>query len=133
MDPATAGTGTAPHRLLLPAMRALLGVFSGLTVLGVVALYLLPARTAELFAWTIQPPLTATFLGAGYAAGCTLVLLSLRDPVWADSRVPVLTILVFAVLTLAATLLHVEQFHFRPEFAGAPLPARAAAWFWTAV
>ena len=81
MDPATAVTGAPPHRVLLPAMRGLLGVFSVLTALAVVALFLFPSRTAELFAWTIQPPLTAAFLGAGYAAGCTLVLLSLRDPV----------------------------------------------------
>ena len=133
MDPAPAVAGTMPHRVLLPAMRGLLLVFSVLTALAVVALFLLPARTAELFAWTIQPPLTAAFLGAGYAAGCTLVLLSLRDPVWADSRVPVLTILVFTVLTLAATLLHVDRFHFQPEFAAAPVLARGAAWFWTAV
>lgn len=133
MDPAAAVAGTTPHRVLLPAMRGLLLVFSVLTALAVVALFLLPARTAELFAWTVQPPLTAAFLGAGYAAGCTLVVLSLRDPVWADSRVPVLTILVFTVLTLVATLLHVDRFHFQPEFAAAPPLARAAAWFWTAV
>ncbi len=133
MDPATTVAGAAPHRRLLPAMRGLLVVFSVLAVLAVVPLFLLPARTAELFAWTIQPPITAAFLGAGYAAGFALVLLSLRDPVWVDSRVPVVTILVFTVLTLTATLLHVDRFHFQPEFAGAPLPARAAAWSWTAV
>ena len=42
-----------------------------------------PRRPTETFAWTIQPPLTAAFLGAGYAAGFVLVVLSLRDPVWA--------------------------------------------------
>ena len=133
MEPATVVAGTTSHRELLPAMRGLLIAFSVLTALGVLALYVFPARTAEVFAWTIEPPLTAAFLGAGYAAGCTLVLLSLRDPVWAHNRVPALTILVFSVLTLAATLLHLDRFHFQPEFAGAPLPARAAAWFWTAV
>jgi len=133
VDPATAVARTTSHRELLPAMRGLLLAFSVLTALAVLALFLLPARTAEVFAWTIEPPLSAAFLGAGYAAGCTLVLLSLRDPVWADSRVPVLTILVFALLTLAATLLHLDRFHFQPEFAGAPLLARASAWIWTAV
>ena len=39
-----------------------------------------------------DPPLTAAFIGAGYAAGCVLVVLCLRDPVWAHNRVPVLTV-----------------------------------------
>jgi hypothetical protein len=45
----------------------------------------------------------------------------------------VLTILAFTVLTLVATLLHIDRFHFQPEFAALPLIARAAAWFWTGV
>jgi hypothetical protein len=45
----------------------------------------------------------------------------------------VLTILVFTVVTLAATLLHLDRFHLQPEFADRPLQARAAAWFWLAV
>src|SRR3712207_1051230 len=73
-------------RQLRPAMRALLLVFCLLTLLGVIALSVLWAATDEFSAWTTQPPLTAALLGAGYAAGCVLVVLSLRDPVWAHSR-----------------------------------------------
>ena len=135
MDPVTTTVRPAAERRreLLPAMRGLLVAFSLLTAMAVVALLVLSDRTAESFAWTILPPVTAAFLGAGYAAGFTLVVLSLRDPVWAHSRVPVLTILVFTVLTLAATLLHVDRFHFQDEFAAAPFLARAAAWWWTGV
>lgn len=135
MDPVSTAVrpSTDRPRELLPGMRVLLLAFSVLTALAVGALLLQPGRTSQVFAWTIQPPLTAAFLGAGYAAGCTLVVLSLRDPVWANSRVPVLTILVFTLLTLVATLVHVDRFHFQAEFATAPLLARAAAWFWTAV
>jgi hypothetical protein len=114
-------------------MRGLLTVFCVLTALGFLALFVLSARTDEVFAWTIQPPVTAAFLGAGYAAGFTLVVLSLRDPVWAHSRVAVLTVLVFTLLTLVATLVHADRFHFSAGFADAPLLARGAAWFWTAV
>lgn len=135
MDPVT--TAVRPRadrrRELLPVMRGLLLVFCVLTALGFGALFVLSTRTAESFAWTIQPPVTAAFLGAGYAAGFTLVVLSLRDPVWAHSRVPVLTVLVFTLLTLVATLVHADRFHFQPEFAASPLLARGAAWFWTAV
>ena len=92
-----------------------------------------PRRPTETFAWTIEPPLTAAFIGAGYAAGFVLVVLSLRDPVWAHSRVPVLTIFVFVVLTLVATLLHINRMHFDDDFGGLDFLAKAAAWFWLAV
>ncbi|MGY1702950.1 hypothetical protein ACI79C_00095 [Geodermatophilus sp. SYSU D00697] len=123
----------APPRRLLPGMRVLLAAFAVLTALAVGALYVLADQTDRTFAWTIQPPLTAAFLGAGYAAGCVLVVLSLRDGVWARTRVPLLTILVFVVATLAATLLHLDRFHLAAEFAGLPFLARAAAWFWLGV
>lgn len=126
-------TRPAGVRRLLPTMRALLIVFAVLTALAVVALFVMASRTADMFAWTIDPPLTAAFLGSGYAAGFVLVVLSLRDPVWANSRVPVLTILAFVVLTLVSTLLHIDRFHFQDEFAGLPFLAKAAAWFWLGV
>jgi hypothetical protein len=116
-------------RPTLPMTRAVLVVFSLLTALAVLVLYLLPDRTDRLFAWTISPPLTAAFLGAGYAAGCVLEVLSLRERAWARNRVPVLTILVFTGLTLVATLLHLDRFH----FTDAGGVATFAAWLWTAV
>ena len=123
------------HRIrrVLPSMRALLVVFSVLTALAVGALYVMAEHTQDYFAWTIQPPLTAAFLGAGYAAGFVLVVLSLRDPVWAHSRVAVLTILVFVVLTTIATLVHIDRFHFADEFVDSGFVAKGAAWFWLGV
>jgi len=114
-------------------MRTLLGAFAVLTALATGALYVLAENTAETFAWTIEPPLTAAFIGAGYAAGFVLVVLSLRDPVWAHSRLPVLTIFVFVVLTLLATLLHINRMHFDDDFGGLDVLAKGAAWFWLAV
>ncbi len=129
--PTTADAATA--RRLLPEMRVLLLAFSVLTALAVIALFVLSEQTDETFAWTIQPPLTAAFLGSGYAAGFVLVVLSLRDPVWAHSRVAVLTILMFVVLTLVATLVHVNRMHFDDDFGALPLLPKVAAWFWLAV
>ena len=123
----------ARHRPVHAGMRTLLGAFAVLTALATGALFVLAENTSETFAWTIQPPLTAAFIGAGYAAGFVLVVLSLRDPVWAHSRVPVLTIFVFVVLTLAATLLHIERMHFDDDFRSLDLLAKGAAWFWLAV
>lgn len=122
---------TDPHgpRVVLPGTRLLLGVFSALTLLAFVSLFLMASRTDRYFAWTISPPATAAFVGAAYGAGCLLVVLSLRERRWSRVRVPFVTVLVFTVVTLAATLLHLDPFHF-----DAPgLVARAAAWFWVVV
>ncbi|HEV7654934.1 MAG TPA: hypothetical protein VGP36_09410 [Mycobacteriales bacterium] len=109
--------------------KALLGVFVVLTALATNQLYVLSAHTDAYFAWTIKPPLTAAFLGAGYAAGCVLVVLGLRSTAWAHARIPVVTVAVFATLTLVATLLHLDKFHFGAD----GTIARFAAWFWLAV
>jgi hypothetical protein len=122
-------TTAVPHVPVLRPTRALLVVFGVLTFLAVAALFVRPDTTDRYFAWTIQPPLTAAFLGAAYLAGCTLVLLSLRAVAWAHARAAVVTILVFTVLTLVATLAHLDRFHLQAGGA----PARAAAWFWLAV
>src|SRR3712207_2430555 len=110
-------------------MRALLVVFGVLTFLAVAALFVRPETTDRYFAWTIKPPVTAAFLGAAYLAGCTLVVLSLRAVAWAHARAAVVTILVFTVLTLVATIAHLDRFHLQVERPA----ARAAAWFWLAV
>jgi hypothetical protein len=122
-------TTAAPAVPVLRPMRALLVVFGVLTALAVAALFVRPDTTDRYFAWTIQPPLTAAFLGAAYLAGCSLVLLSLQAEAWAHARAGVVTILAFTVLTLVATLVHLDRFHL---WAGGP-SARAAAWFWLAV
>ena len=56
--------------MILPGTRRLMGAFSLLTALASVVLFVLSASTEKYFAWTIQPPVTAAFLGAAYAAGC---------------------------------------------------------------
>ena len=122
-------SGTVPPVPLLRPMRALLGVFGVLTLLAVAALFVRPETTDRFFAWTVRPPLTAAFLGAAYAAGCTLVVLSLRARTWAQARASIITILIFTVLTLWATLAHLDRFHLDVD----DTVARGAAWFWLAV
>jgi hypothetical protein len=99
-----------------------------LTLAGLVGLFVLAEHTDKYFAWTIRPPLTAAFLGAGYGAGTVLVVQILRAEAWAHARLGVLTILMFTALTLLATVLHLDRFHF--SSAGF---ASFAAWFWTGV
>ena len=133
MNPAPALQAPALVRPVLPAMRVLLGAFAVLTALGTGSLFVLADTTEKTFAWTIQPPLTAAFLGAGYAAGLVLVVLSMRASRWADIRVPVLTIFVYVVLTLVCTLLHLDKLHFGDNFSTLAPLSKGAAWFWLGV
>ena len=133
MNPAPALQAPLLVRPVLPAMRVLLGVFAVLTALATGSLFVLAETTEKTFAWTIQPPLTAAFLGDGYAAGLVLVVLSMWASRWADVRVPVLTIFVYVVLTLVATLLHLDKLHFGDDFTTLGPLAKGAAWFWLGV
>jgi hypothetical protein len=127
--PAETPAETARVRTLSQSTRGLLICFVLLTALATNQLYVLSTHTDAYFAWTIRPPLTAAFLGAGYAAGFVLVLLGLRARAWAETRIAVVTVAVFSALTLVATVLHRDRFHFGADGA----IARFAAWFWLAV
>jgi hypothetical protein len=118
-----------PVRRLSRATKGLMVGFVVLTALATNQLYVLSTHTDAYFAWTIQPPMTAAFLGAGYAAGLVLVLLGLRARAWAEARIAVVTVAVFSSLTLLATVLHRDRFHFGADGA----IARFAAWFWLAI
>ncbi|GAB2591476.1 hypothetical protein [Microlunatus antarcticus] len=109
--------------------RVMLVAFICLTLVATNQLFVLARHTETRFSWTIQPPLSAAFLGASYAAGCVLSVLALRSRSWAGARTALVTVLVFAVLTLLATLLHLDKFH----FGVAALVPRAAAWIWLGV
>lgn len=129
VDSGTVEVEAVQHVPVLRPTRVLLVAFGVLTLLAVAALFVRPDTTDQFFAWTIKPPLTAAFLGAAYAAGFTLVLLSLRSEAWVHARAAILTIFVFTVLTLIASLAHLDRFHLDVPTA---FP-RYAAWFWLTV
>jgi hypothetical protein len=97
-------------------MRALLWIAGVLVLLAGVQLFVFTERTATHFAWTIQPPLTAAFLGAAYWAAAAFEWSAARARSWAEARIAVPAVFVFTVLTLVATLLHLDKFHFGSSF-----------------
>jgi hypothetical protein len=111
------------------AMRRLLLLAGFLVFLAGFQLFVLTDYTDSYFAWTIQPPMTAAFLGGGYFASFLLEFLASREKEWARARIAVPAVFVFTTLTLIATLLHVDRFHFNSPIA----IARFAAWFWLAI
>ena len=115
---------------LIPSARALLLVAGALVFVAGLQLFVFSTRTETLFAWTIDVPLTAAFLGAGYWASVAFEWLAARERTWANARVALPTVFLFTVLTLVATLVHLDLFHLDGSFA---TWARAAAWGWLAI
>ncbi|MET1052095.1 MAG: hypothetical protein ABWX65_05585 [Mycetocola sp.] len=76
-----------------------------------VLLYLLPAETDRLFAWTIAPPLTAMVLGSAYIGGIWFFAQVLRHRVWHRVKLGFPAVLLFATLLGVATALHWDRFH----------------------
>jgi hypothetical protein len=109
--------------------RWLLVAFAVLTLLAVNQLFVLSDVADRFWAWTINTEMTAAFIGAAYAAGFVLSVLSLRQDRWSRIRVPLITVTVFTVLTAVATLIHSHRLNLR---SGGPV-AEAAAWTWLAV
>ena len=111
-------------------MRGLLFMAAVLVLLAGFQLFVLTGRTGTFFAWTIANPLAAAFLGGGYWASVSIEALAGRQTVWANARIAVPTVFVFTVLTLAATLMHLNQFHLGSQFAAG---TRIVTWGWLAV
>src|SRR5438309_2427426 len=114
---------------LIVPMRWLLYAASALVFLAGLQLTVFTEQTATYFAWTISPPLTAAFLGASYWAAVPVEVIAARQSTWATARVAVPAIWLFTTLTLVATLLHFDKFHFSSPIAS----AQGAAWFWLAI
>ena len=78
---------------LLPSMRRLLLVAAFLVFLAGLQLFVFPLRTADWFAWTIDVPMTAVFLGASYWSSAVLEVAGSRAAVWGHARLSVWTVL----------------------------------------
>jgi hypothetical protein len=99
-------------------------------VLAGVQLVVFSERTATHFAWTINPPLTAAFLGSAYWAAAAFEWSAARARSWAEARIAVPAVFVFTVLTLVATLIHLEKFHLGGSFAAG---TQFVTWVWIAI
>jgi hypothetical protein len=74
-------------------------------------LYFLPARADTDYAWAIEPPVNAAFIGAGFLAGtlATGLVLAFATRWRTFSTLPV-ALWVLATALLAATLIHADRF-----------------------
>lgn len=123
-------TTNVSTQTLLPSMRRLLAAAAVLVFLAGVQLFAFPTRTDEYFSWTIASPMTAVFLGAAYWSAVALEVSGAQARTWSQGRIAVPTVFVFTTLTLAATLLHLDLFHFGAQHS---LATRAVTWAWLAI
>jgi hypothetical protein len=111
-----------------PFTRAVFVAGVCLTVGTGAALFAVPDRTADYWAWTIKAPLSAAFFGAGYLGAAVALFLAACAREW--RRVRIVAVLAFSLTSLALleTLRNLGPFAF-----GDGGLTEAVAWTWLAV
>ena len=98
-----------------PATDLLTRVVAGFLVLILVdaaqLLEFYPDRTDTLWAWTIEPPLTAMLLGSVYAAGAYFFARMMFGAPWQRVAAGLPAIALFVWMAAVATALHLDRFH----------------------
>lgn len=97
-------------RVLAPTRVVSVVIIPVLTAAFVI-LYLRPERTSELWAWEIQPTMTARVMGAGYLAGAYFFYRAATVRQWHRIRVGFVAVTVFASMLGATTILHWDRFN----------------------
>ena len=97
----------APSR----GLRWFFGVSAVLAAIAGAELFGGASDTDRFFSWTIDPPLTAAFMGAAYWAAMVLLAWAARQRTWARARTALPAVFTIAVLLLVATLIHRDRFH----------------------
>jgi hypothetical protein len=96
--------------MTIAPLRWFFGVAAGLALVAGLQLFVGATETDRLFSWTIEPPLTAAFMGAAYWAALVLLAWAAAQREWANARTAIPPVLAIAVLLLVATLIHLDKF-----------------------
>jgi len=96
---------------LFGGIRLILWLTAILVAIAGFQLYLFGDQTDTYFAWTINPPLTAVFMGAGYWAVLVPSVIALREKLWMNVRGGIIVAFAVTGLILITTLLHLDRFH----------------------
>jgi hypothetical protein len=104
-------------------IRRFYAVAAGLAAIAGFLLFPLAAETDRFFSWTIEPPITAAFMGAAYWAALVLLAWAARRREWAEARTAMPPVAAIAALLLLTTLIHLDKFDLDSLF----------GWFWLVV
>ena len=101
----------APSRLSLNVVNRVVAGFLVLILVDAAQLlWFYPGRTATLWAWKLQPEVTAMVLGSVYIAGAYFFARLLFDAPWQRVEAGVPAIIAFVWLAALATILHDDRF-----------------------
>lgn len=114
---------------VLDATRWASLVVFAILVPALVILWGMPGRTADAWAWTIEPDLTPIFLGAGYGAGAYFFLRTFLSKQFHPSAAGIFGAALFALLMLIATIVHWDRFN----HGDAPLVGAMVFYGWVGV
>jgi hypothetical protein len=109
--------------MTIEPIRRFYAAAAGLAAVAGFLLFPLAVETDRYFSWTIEPPLTAAFLGAAYWAALVLLAWAARQATWAVARTAMPAVVTIAALLLPATLIHLDKFDLDSLF----------GWFWLVV
>lgn len=108
----SAGEGDPAPRddRVLPVTRGVAAAIVPFLLVAAVLLFGFPARTGELFAWAIAPPLSAALLASAYVGGIWFFVRVATVRAWHRVQHGFPAVVVFAAALLVATLLHLDRF-----------------------
>jgi hypothetical protein len=95
---------------ILTLTRIVAGTVIPFLLLAFVILFILPDQTGRWFAWDINPPMTAVFMGAGYIGGAYLFLHAVFGTRWHRVAAGFLPVTAFTLALLIVTIIHWERF-----------------------
>jgi hypothetical protein len=95
---------------IYPLTRIVAAIVVPILVFAFVILYLYPDQSGERFAWAINPPMMAMFIGAGYLGGAYLFLRVALGAPWHRVAPGFLPVTAFTASMLLATVLHWDRF-----------------------
>jgi hypothetical protein len=108
---------SAPNDRIYPFTKFVAALLGAIVLFAFIVLYFFPSQTKQLFAWPIQPPMTAMFIGASYVNGVIFFSAVLLGKKWHRVWAPHIGVFFFATLLLIATVLHWDKFsHAHPVF-----------------
>ena len=90
--------------------RALSALIVPFLVTAFVILYFLPDDTGQLFAWPIKPPMTSFLLASAYLGGAYFFVRVIFLRRWHEVEIGFIPVTTFALMMLAATVLHWNRF-----------------------
>src|SRR5258708_37925273 len=96
---------------ILPETRWVSAIIVPFLVAAFAILYLFPDHTKELFAWDIQPRMSAMMLGAAYIGGAYFFVRVAAFARWHWVKIGFLPVTIFASLMGIATILHWDRFN----------------------